>query len=131
MLSSRNLTASSQFNKQLLKSIVSRYSTITSCPHLVEEAAGQAALKNSNAKPYSEVPGPKPMPILGNTWRLVLRYYWGRPKALSVLHDQTMHCTVDSLFKFVVGLNVEVAFCLISFVVFNGISIDRKCGIVA
>ena len=25
----------------------------------------------SNAKPYSEVPGPKPIPILGNTWRLL------------------------------------------------------------
>ncbi|GBP62023.1 Probable cytochrome P450 301a1, mitochondrial [Eumeta japonica] len=25
----------------------------------------------TNARPYSEVPGPKPIPILGNTWRLV------------------------------------------------------------
>lgn len=25
----------------------------------------------ANAKPYSEVPGPKPIPILGNTWRMV------------------------------------------------------------
>lgn len=25
----------------------------------------------ANAKPYSEVPGPKPIPILGNTWRLL------------------------------------------------------------
>lgn len=24
------------------------------------------------ARPYSEVPGPKPLPILGNTWRFVL-----------------------------------------------------------
>lgn len=24
-----------------------------------------------NVKPYSEVPGPKPIPILGNTWRLL------------------------------------------------------------
>lgn len=25
----------------------------------------------SNARPYSEVPGPKPIPLLGNTWRLI------------------------------------------------------------
>lgn len=25
----------------------------------------------ANAKPYNEVPGPKPIPILGNTWRLL------------------------------------------------------------
>lgn len=25
----------------------------------------------ANAKPYSDVPGPKPIPILGNTWRMV------------------------------------------------------------
>ncbi|XP_044254761.1 probable cytochrome P450 301a1, mitochondrial [Tribolium madens] len=32
------------------------------CPHL----------ENLNdAKPYSEIPGPKPIPILGNTWRLL------------------------------------------------------------
>lgn len=24
----------------------------------------------TNAKPYEEVPGPKPLPILGNTWRM-------------------------------------------------------------
>lgn len=26
------------------------------------------------ARPYSEVPGPKPLPIFGNTWRFVLFY---------------------------------------------------------
>ena len=32
------------------------------CPHVEELSA---------AKPYSEIPGPKPIPILGNTWRLL------------------------------------------------------------
>lgn len=33
------------------------------CPHLNEEFAA--------AKPYSAIPGPKPLPLLGNTWRLL------------------------------------------------------------
>lgn len=37
------------------------------CPHAIE-ANAHAAL-NEEVKPYSEVPGPKPLPILGNTWR--------------------------------------------------------------
>lgn len=41
-------------------------STITAtedfCPHHQELEHG---------KPYSEIPGPKPIPILGNTWRLL------------------------------------------------------------
>lgn len=24
-----------------------------------------------NAKPYTEMPGPKPLPFLGNTWRFI------------------------------------------------------------
>lgn len=48
------------------------------CPHLVDAVNGEqpAPIQNSaaaanleNARPYSEVPGPKPLPILGNTWR--------------------------------------------------------------
>lgn len=27
--------------------------------------------KWSTAKPYSAIPGPKPLPLLGNTWRFV------------------------------------------------------------
>jgi hypothetical protein len=46
----------------------------TTCPHFVEAAtvAEAGVLNNAaalNAKPYSQVPGPKPLPILGNTWR--------------------------------------------------------------
>lgn len=55
----------------------------TACPHLAgttletgisrhqepsEHPVNQAWIK---ARPYEEVPGPKPIPILGNTWRYV------------------------------------------------------------
>lgn len=61
----------------------SSYATST-CPHMVDMAAAEAAtintrlqshqqapptIKLEQARPYSEVPGPKPLPILGNTWR--------------------------------------------------------------
>lgn len=35
----------------------------SNCPYTAEEF--------QTSKPYSEVPGPKPLPILGNTWRLI------------------------------------------------------------
>lgn len=35
----------------------------STCPYTAEEF--------QTSKPYSEVPGPKPLPILGNTWRLI------------------------------------------------------------
>lgn len=54
------------------------------CPHAVSQ--NENILSNSsatietptpftyeNVRPYSEVPGPKPLPILGNTWRLVFQ----------------------------------------------------------
>uniref|UniRef100_A0A2H1W5Q2 SFRICE024575.2 n=1 Tax=Spodoptera frugiperda TaxID=7108 RepID=A0A2H1W5Q2_SPOFR len=53
-----------------------RYST-TGCPFSKRQRsqiAPTAELSEeifSNAKPYSEVPGPRPIPILGNTWRMV------------------------------------------------------------
>ncbi|VVD02180.1 unnamed protein product [Leptidea sinapis] len=49
----------------------------TGCPfsrRQRSQVAPSAALTDeafTNAKPYSEVPGPKPIPILGNTWRMV------------------------------------------------------------
>ncbi|CAD7013946.1 unnamed protein product [Ceratitis capitata] len=42
------------------------------CPHLAN--GGDAVHETSewqNALPYNEIPGPKPIPILGNTWRYV------------------------------------------------------------
>ena len=51
----------------LIKKLNSTSAAASACPHLVEETAD--ADRFLNAKPYSQVPGPKPIPILGNTWR--------------------------------------------------------------
>lgn len=57
--------------KTLLQSSIAtkenHLSYATSCPHAVE--ANSHASLNEEVKPYSEVPGPKPLPLLGNTWR--------------------------------------------------------------
>lgn len=37
------------------------------CPHAGQSVA--ATIDYGTVRPYSEVPGPKPLPILGNTWR--------------------------------------------------------------
>lgn len=53
-----------------------RYAT-TGCPFAKRQnsqIAPTAVLGEeifANAKPYSEVPGPRPIPILGNTWRMI------------------------------------------------------------
>lgn len=82
MNSSRNFyrsigTCTKYFNRLSEKN----YAT---CPHAVlgtdsetirseqqEQQQQHDNVKNKTAivKPYSEVPGPKPLPILGNTWR--------------------------------------------------------------
>lgn len=67
----------------------------TQCPHaaaataavagnntIVSNATSASAIATESfdyagttaARPYSEVPGPKPLPILGNTWRFVLLF---------------------------------------------------------
>jgi cytochrome P450 family 49 subfamily A len=28
-------------------------------------------MSQSDVKPYSEVPGPRPLPLIGNTWRVL------------------------------------------------------------
>jgi len=48
----------------------------TVCPHLglereSAEARIHATAEWQNALSYNEIPGPKPLPILGNTWRFV------------------------------------------------------------
>ncbi|KAL9914288.1 putative cytochrome P450 301a1, mitochondrial [Glossina fuscipes fuscipes] len=55
--------------------------TETTCPHLTLDTASATATATTNplssaaewaiALPYNEIPGPKPIPILGNTWRLM------------------------------------------------------------
>jgi len=47
---------------------------VATCPHLAdpEEASAPRIHSTSewqNALPYNQIPGPKPIPILGNTWR--------------------------------------------------------------
>ncbi|XP_055839276.1 probable cytochrome P450 301a1, mitochondrial [Episyrphus balteatus] len=49
----------------------------TTCPHAATATSASSATDVSsskeweNALPYNEVPGPKPLPILGNTWRMM------------------------------------------------------------
>nr|XP_029732297.1 probable cytochrome P450 301a1, mitochondrial [Aedes albopictus]XP_029732298.1 probable cytochrome P450 301a1, mitochondrial [Aedes albopictus]XP_029732299.1 probable cytochrome P450 301a1, mitochondrial [Aedes albopictus] len=81
-------TAAASATQQSNKIPSSSYATST-CPHMMDVAsvavnsrlhpAATAAhiqqqapptIKLENARPYSEVPGPKPLPILGNTWRV-------------------------------------------------------------
>lgn len=64
----------------------------TQCPHSVAAVAANHTIESNTsssvtttatepftyagttaARPYSEVPGPRPLPILGNTWRFVLQ----------------------------------------------------------
>ncbi|XP_017146162.1 probable cytochrome P450 301a1, mitochondrial [Drosophila miranda] len=52
---------------------------VAACPHLLEpeETAAPSTPRIhstpewQNALPYNQIPGPKPLPILGNTWRLM------------------------------------------------------------
>lgn len=48
---------------------------ITSIGHFVRQRRNYAVFSYINeyqdARPYSEIPGPKPIPIIGNTWRLM------------------------------------------------------------
>ncbi|XP_050327103.1 probable cytochrome P450 301a1, mitochondrial [Bactrocera neohumeralis] len=69
------------------------------CPHLATSSrsgsSGAAVHETSewqNALPYNEVPGPKPIPILGNTWRMmpIIGQYTisDVAKISSLLHEQ-------------------------------------------
>lgn len=47
--------------------------SVVACPHLIEAEQEVKVVKNDcervlNAKPYSAIPGPRPLPLLGNTW---------------------------------------------------------------
>ncbi|CAO1297165.1 unnamed protein product [Diamesa tonsa] len=41
----------------------------STCPYIQTETAYQEKSTVVEYKPYTEVPGPKPIPVLGNTWR--------------------------------------------------------------
>lgn len=83
MHTTRKLLIYNQFNKAVFNA-VRRRSTIAApvaqCPYaepatsdrqiVVERAKTTAAVEKY--LPYSQVPGPKPIPILGNTWRWAL-----------------------------------------------------------
>ncbi|RZC34184.1 p450 domain containing protein [Asbolus verrucosus] len=51
---------------QVAKTIIRKRSQIVSAPTLCPHVENL-----SEAKPYSEIPGPRPIPVLGNTWRLL------------------------------------------------------------
>lgn len=61
--------------RSLYKPLYVRHSS--SCPFTTRQQSQVAPAAElteetfASAKPYSEVPGPKPIPILGNTWRMV------------------------------------------------------------
>lgn len=67
----RRMATTTQSSKQI--------ETASTCPHIhpqIIENADTSAKANvvkrvENVRPYSEVPGPTPLPILGNTWRWV------------------------------------------------------------
>ncbi|XP_016972287.1 probable cytochrome P450 301a1, mitochondrial [Drosophila rhopaloa] len=70
---------------------------VATCPHLVDPEVASAPRIHStaewqNALPYNQIPGPKPIPILGNTWRLmpIIGQYTisDVAKISSLLHDR-------------------------------------------
>lgn len=75
---SQKLLIYNQFNKSVFRIFRDR-STVaaTVCPYANQQDANEfevrpkAEVSTKNYLPYSEVPGPKPIPILGNTWRSV------------------------------------------------------------
>lgn len=63
---SRNLspvTTDTQVPKRQRSSVQEFITADSICPFADQELA--------SSRPYSEVPGPRPLPILGNTWRLI------------------------------------------------------------
>ncbi|ENN80608.1 hypothetical protein YQE_02973, partial [Dendroctonus ponderosae] len=56
---------------KLLKFLVrNRSEEAVVCPE-IEKLTNPVSIKSQCLKPYSDIPGPRPIPILGNTWRLL------------------------------------------------------------
>lgn len=78
---SQKLLIYNHFNKNVLR-IIRERSTVaaTVCPYANPQSDANEIDVNRVSKtevetkylPYSQVPGPKPIPILGNTWRLLV-----------------------------------------------------------
>jgi hypothetical protein len=78
MQTSQKLLIYNQFNKSIFRAIRERSTVATTvCPYAVQTDSNDvelASVKNETTTkylPYSQVPGPKPLPIIGNTWRSV------------------------------------------------------------
>lgn len=77
MQTSQKLLIYNQFNKSVFR-IFRERSTIAApvCPYANQDAnefevRQKTEVTTKSYLPYSDVPGPKPIPILGNTWRSV------------------------------------------------------------
>ena len=77
MQTSQKLLIYNHFNKNVLR-IIRERSTVAAavCPYANQSDANEFKVDRPKAEiaatkylPYTDVPGPKPIPILGNTWR--------------------------------------------------------------
>lgn len=56
-------------NDNILSNTSTASATINQTAPLSAPSSSTEAFAYETVRPYSEVPGPKPLPILGNTWR--------------------------------------------------------------
>lgn len=58
-------------SSKLLKFLARNWSQeAVTCPE-PEKLTNPVPIQSQALKPYSDIPGPRPIPILGNTWRLL------------------------------------------------------------
>lgn len=93
MQTSQKLLIYNQFNKSIFRVIRER-STVaaTVCPYASQTDTNEVEIaRNKNETttkylPYSQVPGPRPLPIIGNTWRSVVIKCYVRIIMVVMLH---------------------------------------------